>query len=124
MSHVLPSGWVEFGSNGDNSVTFLRPGHTVTEPRLAIFSRKPAVAQANGNFSVPEYRVRLFDGHVDTDGLPKKDKAIVEVVIRLPVGDDATPTETSLAALAAMLADAAFVTNATVDLMWPREAVA
>lgn len=118
---TLPVGWSEFGRNGSDSVTFTRPGHTVTAPRLAIFDRKLPVSNGNG-FSVPSYRVRLIDGHLDIDGNPLKERSIVEVTVRQPVGASATPITTSIADVAAILADAAFVDDATVDYMFPREA--
>lgn len=119
--HQLPVGWSEYGRDGNNSVTFLRPGHTVQAPRLAIFNRKPPVANGNG-FSVPTYRVRLIDGHLDADGVAMRERSILDLTIRQPVDASATAITTSLSALAAMLSDAAFVDDATVDYMFPREA--
>lgn len=119
--HILPVGWSEYGRNGPNSVTFLRPGHTVQEPRLAIVDRKPAVANGNG-FSVPSYRVRLIDGHLDADGAPLKERSIVDLTIRQPVNATTAPITASIAALATMVGGAEFVNDATVDLMFPREA--
>lgn len=118
----LPTGWLEYGRNGSDSVTFVRPGHTVEAPRLAIFDRKQPVANGNG-FSIPQYRIRLIDGHLDADGLPLKERSIVEVVIRHPLSATDTSVETSIAAVAALLADTQVVGNATDDLMFPRETV-
>lgn len=119
---TLPVGWLEYGRNGSDSVTFVRPGHTVEAPRLAIFDRKQPVANGGNGFSVPQYRIRLMDGHVDVDGVPVKERSIVEVTIRHPVGASDTAIEASIAAAAALLADVEVVTNATDDLMFPREA--
>lgn len=117
--HQLATGWKIFSQTAD-SVTVARPGHTVSEPRLAIFDRKVPVSGPNG-FSVPTYRVRLIDGHVDVDGAPIKEKSLVEVVVRNPLSADATAVTASIAAVAAMLANPEFVNDAVVDQMMPRE---
>lgn len=118
--HQLPVGWSEYGRDGNNSVTFLRPGHTVQAPRLAIFNRKPPVANGNG-FSVPTYRVRLIDGHVDADGAALRERSILDLTIRQPVDAAAAPITASVAALATMLSDVEFVDDAITDYMFPRE---
>lgn len=117
--HTLPIGWYIFSQTAD-SVTVARPGHTVSEPRLAIFDRKVPVQGPNG-FSVPTYRVRLIDGHVDAEGAPIKEKSLVEVTIRNPLSVNGTSVTASIAAVATMLADAEFVNDAVVDQMMPRE---
>lgn len=119
--HTLPVGWSEFGRDGSDSVTFLRPGHTVAEPCLAIFNRKTPVANGSG-FSVPSYRIRLIDGHVDGEGAPIKERTILDLTIRHPVNASAVKASASIAALATMLADAELVDDATTDYMFPREA--
>lgn len=121
MSHVLPVGWSEYGRDGNNSVTFLRPGHTVTEPRLLIINRKTPVVSGT-SFSVPTYRVRMIDGHVDGDGNPLRERTILDLTIRHPVNASTATASTSIAALATMLADAEFVDDALTDFMFPREA--
>lgn len=120
--YTLPIDWSEFGRNGSDSVTFLRPGHTVKEPRLMIVDRKAPSVTGQGGFSVPTYRVRFIDGHVDVDGVPVKERSIVEINIRQPVNASNTAITASLAAAATMLGNVEFVNDATVDFMFPREA--
>lgn len=121
--YQLPTGWSEFGRDGKDSVTFLRPGHTVQAPRLMIINRKPPVANGSG-FSVPTYRVRLIDGHQDVDGVSLKERSILELTIRNPIDASPAVIGASITQLAAMLGSADFVDDATVDYMFPREAAA
>lgn len=120
MTQTAPTGYKEFSRNGSDSVTFIRSGHTTSAPRLAIFDRKVPVANGNG-FSVPQYRFRLIDGHVDAEGVPLKERSIIEVIVRHPVGIDATSITTALADASAIVGDAEFVNDALVDLMFPKE---
>lgn len=117
--YQLPEGFKEYSRDGD-SVTFIRPGHTVSEPRLLIINRKTPVANGNG-FSIPQYRVRTVDGHVDSDGKPVRDRSAVDIYIRKPVDASLEPIQTSLAAIATMLADVDFQDDALVDYMFPKE---
>lgn len=118
---MLPDGTFEYGRNGLNSITFVRPGHTTTAPRLLIINRVEAQQNGGGEFSLPTYRVRFIDGHVDAEGNPKAARSHVELVVRQPVDSVDDPIKTSLGYLKDLLADPDFVDDATADLMFPEE---
>lgn len=89
MAFVVPSTWKFHSSQGNgNSVTFTRPGHTVQAPRLAIVSRvTPVYDPKLGRWSVPSYRVRVFDGVVDAVGNPDPTKTLVDLTCRSSVAN-------------------------------------
>lgn len=120
MAQIAPIAWAQYAANGD-SVTFVRAGHTVTKPSLALFTRKAPIPNGQGGYSVPTYNVRFINGHVDANGVPLKERSIVEINVRHPVGASATDITAAIAEAATMLADAEFVNDATSDLMFPRE---
>lgn len=89
MGFVVPNTWKVFSSQGNgNQVTYTRPGHTVQAPRLAIISRVPPVYDAKtARWSVPSYRVRVFDGVVDTAGNPDPTKTLVDATFRSSIAN-------------------------------------
>lgn len=120
----LPTGWKEFSRSGSDSITFIRPGHTAAAPRLAIFDRKVPTPVSGNTAPVGQYRLRLIDGHVDSEGVPLSQRSIVEINIRQPSGFATTAVGESITAAVAILGGAEFVDDATVDYMFPREAPA
>lgn len=119
--YTLPAGWYIYSQTAD-SVTVARPGHTVSAPRLVIFDRKVPTLNPQGTFSVPTYRVRFIDGHVDGDGIPLREKSLVELTVRNPLPAGVVAVTASLAAMATLVAAAEFVDDAVNDQMFPREA--
>lgn len=117
----LEDGTFAYGSNGPNSRTYVRPGHTAQAPRLLIVDRQEATSNGNGSFSIPRYRVRFIDGHLDSENAPLAERSHVEIVIRQPTNATLTAITESIRYAAAMLGDEDFVNDATVDLMFPRE---
>lgn len=115
----LPDGYFEYEKNSD-SATYIRPGHTVSEPSLLIINRKTPVANGNG-FSIPVYRLRLIDGHLDGDGKPVKERSSVEILIKQPVNASLTRIQAALDFASSMLADEDFQDDALVDYMYPKE---
>lgn len=89
MAFVVPSNWKIHSTQGNgNSVTFTRPGHTVQAPRLAIFSRVTPVYDAKtARWSVPSYRIRVFDGVVDAAGNPDPTKTLMDITCRSSVSN-------------------------------------
>lgn len=84
MAFVVPATWKRHSiSNDGNSVTYTRPGHTVQKPKLAIVSR--TVAQYDQNrktWSVPSFRVRVFDGVLNVDGQPDPTRTLYDLTVR------------------------------------------
>lgn len=115
--HNLPVGWVLFRNEGDKA-TYLRPGHTVTTPRLAIFSRSEASFTATAS-SNTLYSVRLINGNVDADGKPIPARSIVEVTVRTPIGIDQSVLDALIADAVTVVSNTEFAQDATVDLMFP-----
>lgn len=89
MAFSIPSTWKFHSSQGNgNQVTYTRPGHTVQAPRLAIVSRVVPVYDAKtARWSVPSYRVRVFDGVVDAVGNPDPTKTLVDLTCRASVSN-------------------------------------
>jgi hypothetical protein len=90
MPFTVPATWSKFSTSGDGqSETYTRPGHTVKEPRLAIISRTIATFDAaRGTWSVPGYRVRVFDGVLNSDGQPDPTRTLVDATFRSSLNSD------------------------------------
>lgn len=84
MAFTVPNTWKIHSTQGNgNSVTYTRPGHTVQQPRLAIVSRvTPLYDNKRQEWSVPSYRVRVFDGVLDSDGNPDPTKTLLDLTAR------------------------------------------
>lgn len=90
MSFTVPATWRVHAQSGDGqSVTYTRPGHTVKEPRLAIVSRTVAAFDSKRQtWSVPIFRVRVFDGVLDASGFPDPSKTLVDASFRASLNSD------------------------------------
>lgn len=90
MPFTVPVTWRVHAQSGDGqSVTYTRPGHTVKEPRLAIVSRTVAAFDAKREtWSVPVYRVRVFDGVLNGSGFPDPTKTLVDATFRASMNSD------------------------------------
>lgn len=90
MALVVPASWKRHSiSNDGNSITYTRPGHTVQKPKLAIVSR--TVSQYDQNrksWSVPSYRVRVFDGVLNADGQPDPTRTMYDLTVRASLNSD------------------------------------
>lgn len=86
----VPATWKQHSINSDgNSVTYTRPGHTVQQPKLAVVSRVIAsYDQKRGTWSVPSYRVRVFDGVLDVDGRPDPTRTLYDLQIRASINSN------------------------------------
>lgn len=122
MAFNVPATWRFFGASSDgSSVTYTRPGHTVKEPRLALVDRKTASFDANRQkWSVPEYRVRVFDGVLDKDGNPDPTRTLVDLTCRssLSSGGDSRGDEV-MADLLLIIDQADFAAAAFTSLEFP-----
>lgn len=90
MAFQVPSTWSLFSESSDgNTCTYTRPGHTVKEPRLALVSRVLAsFDQKRGSWSVPSYRVRVFDGVLDATGHPDPTRTSIDATFRCSLNSD------------------------------------
>lgn len=90
MALVVPATWKRHSiSNDGNSVTYTRPGHTVQKPKLAIVSRTTAQYDQNRkSWSVPSYRVRVFDGVLNADGQPDPTRTMYDLTVRASLNSD------------------------------------
>lgn len=84
MAFEVPASWKRHSiSNDGNSVTYTRPGHTVQQPKLAIVSRSVAqYDQQRKSWSVPSYRVRVFNGVLNSDGQPDPTRTMYDLTVR------------------------------------------
>lgn len=98
MSFTVPATWkIHSSSSNGNSITYTRPGHTVQQPRLAILSRvAPIYDNKRREWSTPSYRVRVFDGILDTDGNPDPTKTLVDATFRCSVDNNGAAQKTSV----------------------------
>lgn len=87
MALTVPATWkIHSKTNDGNSTTYTRPGHTVKEPKLAIVSRTTAQYDNNRKlWSTPQYRVRVFDGVLDTGGQPDPTRTMYDLTIRASI---------------------------------------
>lgn len=90
MAFNVPSTWKRQSlSNDGNTLTFTRPGHTVQKPKLAVVSRViPAYDQKRATWSVPQYRVRVFDGVLNADGQPDPTRTLYDLTVRASINSD------------------------------------
>lgn len=90
MAFVVPATWRVYATSNDGmSQTYTRPGHTVKEPRLAIVSRVlPVFDSKRATWSVPAYRVRVFDGVLDPDGHPDPTRTMIDATFRASLNSD------------------------------------
>ena len=100
MAFTVPATWKYHSSQSNgNSVTFTRPGHTVQQPRLAIISRvAPLYDNKRQEWSTPQYRVRVFDGILDSDGNPDPTKTLVDATFRCSVDNNGAAQKDSVMA--------------------------
>lgn len=114
MALVVPASWKRHSiSNDGNSVTYTRPGHTVQKPKLAIVSRTVAqYDQKRKSWSVPSYRVRVFDGVLNADGQPDPTRTMYDLTVRASLNSDGSAVAESVHTDFLLVVDQAdFVTN-------------
>ncbi|UHK03267.1 MAG: hypothetical protein FuLV1_gp2 [Hangzhou levivirus 1] len=87
---TVPSTWKRQQlSNDGNTLTYTRPGHTVKQPKLAIVSRViPSYDTGRATWSVPSYRVRVFDGVLNADGQPDPTRTLYDLTVRASINSD------------------------------------
>lgn len=127
MSFNVPATWSFYGSSADgNSITFVRVGNTVAEPRLMVINRTPPVFNARaGTWSVPTYRVRVIDGVLDADGKPDPTRTLSDCTFRSSVGSNgAARGDENVADLLAVIDQPDFVAAAFTTLQFPTVASA
>lgn len=100
MTFQVPKTWSLFSESSDgNTRTYTRPGHTVKEPRLALVSRVLAsFDQKRGSWSVPSYRVRVFDGVLDANGHPDPTRTSIDATFRCSLNSDGAGRSDEVAA--------------------------
>lgn len=116
----LPVGYSVFGqSNDGKQLTAVSESSTAGKPRLIMVDRVGATYnQKTGRFSVPEYRLRVMVGTVDSDGLPKPERLLSDVTFRTPVGSDLDQADW-YADVLACLSDASFFEAGVQDHFFP-----
>lgn len=98
MSFSVPATWkIHSTQSNGNSITFTRPGHTVQQPRLAIFSRvTPLYDNKRKEWSTPSYRIRVFDGIVDSEGNPDPTKTLLDCTARVSIDSNGAAQKASV----------------------------
>ena len=111
----MPTSYVpdtyEFDSaqSDGNQVTFYRSNSTVQEPRFLLIDRKrPVYDDRNQTWSVPEYRIRVYKGQTDSEGIPRKSKLICELSFRFPVYAVEADVDEALTDVAALVGGTGF----------------
>jgi len=86
----LPTNYTVYRvANNGNQVTAIKSTSTAAKPKLIILDRSDAVYNsATGQYSVPELRVRVLYGTVDTDGNPRPERLLADCSFRTPIGSE------------------------------------
>lgn len=116
----LPSSYTVFGTaNNGNQLTAIRSNSSTAKPRLLILDRSDAVYNAKTQtYSVPDLRLRLLVGTVDSDGNPKPERLLVDVNFRTPIGSETDHAEW-FNDLKGILADPDFLAEVIQKHMFP-----
>lgn len=114
---TLPSTWKWNGSASKDQTSFLLPGHTVKNPRLAIFSR--TVPSSTGS-QVPSVKVKFVEGVSGSDGIPISTRINAEFTFRWPLEADVSVAKALFAELAAVLSDVNFQSDMVDEQYLPR----
>lgn len=91
----LPSGYTVFQvSNNGNQVTARKDSSTAAKPKLILIDRSEAVYNpATQMYSIPEYRVRVLYGTVNSEGLPLPGRLLADLTFRTPIGSEGDHAE-------------------------------
>lgn len=116
----IPSNYVVFGaSNNGNQVTYRRSDSSAEKPKLLILDRKESVYDASKQkYSVPELRVRVLSGVVNSDNQPVPERLLIDASFRLPVGS-ASDQAQLFADFTALLNDPDFWDELAVGHLFP-----
>lgn len=85
MTWSVPAGWIFDGASALQS-KFLTAAHTLEEPQVIIYDRKPP-SLVNGAYGPAGYRIRYIQGFLDADNLPVTQRFIADLSIKWPVGN-------------------------------------
>lgn len=109
MSFVPSDFEFDSSQNNGDQVVFYRSNSTAQEPRFLLISRKRATYNAaSATWSKPEYRVRIYVGDVDGDGIPRPERLLADLSIGFPVWSDPADMSEVLSDLAAIINSAEF----------------
>lgn len=116
----LPSGYTVFGTSSDgNQLTARKGSSSAAKPQFIIIDRKEAVYNVGSQrYSVPEFRVRVYVGTVNSEGVPQQERLIAEAVFRTPVGTDADQSDW-FADFKAIVNDADFLSDGIQGHLFP-----
>lgn len=119
MSNYTPTADMIYdGASSADSVSFQLPGHSRTVPHFVMFDRKVP----NARSTMAEYRIRIIQGFLNTEGTRVENRAVLECVNRIPLDgvDVASAVKANIGRLAVMLADPAMVDQMVTSLILPR----
>jgi len=93
--YTLPSGFTVFRtSNNGDQLTAQKDSTTSAKPKLIILDRSAAVFNSGTqSYSVPEFRVRVMTGTVDSDGMPRQERLLADMRFRTPIGSETDAAE-------------------------------
>lgn len=116
----LPLGYTVYRTaNNGNQLTAIKSDSTSAKPKLIIIDRTDAAYNAaTGSYSVPELRVRVLYGTVDTDGNPRPERLLSDCSFRTPVGSEGDHA-TWFADFQALVSDEDFLESGIVQHMFP-----
>lgn len=113
---IIPASWKFDGSKDADTVRYLLPGHSVLTPHFAIIDRKVPVA-AGG---VPQYRIRFFEGFVDTDDVTISTRNTVELTCRWPQSAPEANVIANIALMGTLCSNVNLQSNIVHEQLLPR----
>lgn len=119
--YKLPSGYAIYGtSNNGATLTAVKSDSTAAKPKILILDRKEGSYNQNtGRYSVPEFRVRVLVGTIDSvSGMPRAERLLTDCSFRTPVGSETDHTAW-YADFKSMIDDADFLTDAIGKHLFP-----
>lgn len=93
--YKLPTGYTIFGfANNGNQMTAQKATSTPSQPRIIILDRNaPVWNPSTLSYSIPEYRLRVMVGTINSDGNPRPERLLADFRFRTPVGSEADHAE-------------------------------
>lgn len=110
-----PEAWAKY-SDTEHSSIYTRPSGSTKNPRLVIFKRKPPTRNGS-DLGVATYEIKIVNGDVDADGVPRDRNTLVDLTFRDPQDNAATVLDDAIDVLQAIAADSTLIPNLILGLL-------